>query len=176
MSGRITSTFMTERRGRSVARRSQELPRFPPPAAFMCFGIRGIFGCRPPPLKTGPGAPRSALAAIAGARTTPAQARISGSRTRLPLPSSASFGKSTADRCPPHIPCAERVSSASLTPCTRAQACATTQRGLTPRSRRGPATAATAWPLQAMFAIVLPRPVGVCLLGPLSSNVRRRKH
>ena len=28
-----------------------------------------------------------------------------------------------------------------------------------------PATAATAWPLQAMVEIVLPRPVGVCLHG-----------
>ena len=28
-----------------------------------------------------------------------------------------------------------------------------------------PATAATVWPLQAMVEIVLPRPVGVCLLG-----------
>jgi hypothetical protein len=43
---------------------------------------------------------------------------------------------------------------------------------LTGRSRRRPATAATAWPLQAKFAIVFPRPVGVCLHGRLSSNVR----
>ena len=48
-------------------------------------------------------------------------------------------------------------------------------RGLTPRSRRRPATAATAWPLQAQFGIVLPRPSGVCLHGRLSSNVRHQR-
>ena len=45
-----------------------------------------------------------------------------------------------------------------------------------PSLKRGPATAATAWPLQALFGIVLPRPVGVCLHGPLSSNVRPHRH
>ena len=49
---------------------------------------------------------------------------------------------------------------------------AAAQCGLTPRSRRRPATAATVWPLQAQFGIVLPRPAGVCLRGRLSSNVR----
>jgi len=48
--------------------------------------------------------------------------------------------------------------------------------GLTPRSRRRPATAATVWPLQAMVEIVLPRPAGVCLHGRLSSNVRPRRN
>jgi hypothetical protein len=46
-------------------------------------------------------------------------------------------------------------------------------RGLTPRSRRRPATAATVWPFQAIVGIVLARPAGVCLHGRLSSNVRR---
>jgi len=42
-----------------------------------------------------------------------------------------------------------------------------------PSLKRGPATAATVWPLQAKVGIVLARPAGVCLHGPLSSNVRR---
>jgi hypothetical protein len=42
---------------------------------------------------------------------------------------------------------------------------------LTTRST-GPATAAVAWPLQAMVVIVLPRPGAVCRSGPVSSNVR----
>jgi len=41
-----------------------------------------------------------------------------------------------------------------------------------PSLKRGPATAATVWPLQAKVGIVLPRPAGVRLHGPLSSNVR----
>jgi len=48
---------------------------------------------------------------------------------------------------------------------------------LTPRSSRH-ATAAKAWPLQAMVVIVLPRPSLVCLRARLSSNVRphNRQH
>jgi hypothetical protein len=44
--------------------------------------------------------------------------------------------------------------------------------GLTSRST-GPATAASAWPLQATAVIVLPRPVAVCLRRPVNSNVRQ---
>ncbi len=49
-------------------------------------------------------------------------------------------------------------------------------RGLTSSLKRRPTTAATAWPLQAMSVIVLPRPSGVCLRGRLSSNVRPHTH
>jgi hypothetical protein len=46
-----------------------------------------------------------------------------------------------------------------------------TECGLTPRSSR-PAPAGAAWPLRAIVVIVPPRPVGSCLHGRLSSNVR----
>jgi hypothetical protein len=46
-----------------------------------------------------------------------------------------------------------------------------TECGLTTRSSR-PAPAGAAWPLRAIVDIVPPRPVGPCLLGRLSSNVR----
>ena len=46
-----------------------------------------------------------------------------------------------------------------------------TECGLTPRSSR-PAPAGAAWPLRAIVVIVPPRPVGPCLYGRLSSNVR----
>jgi hypothetical protein len=50
-----------------------------------------------------------------------------------------------------------------------------TECGLTTRSSR-PAPAGAAWPLRATVVIVPPRPVGSCLHGRLSSNVRHHIH
>jgi len=101
--------------------------------------------------------------------------RCSGSRVRLPLPAFARFGHVNSRifviavlraRSGP-LSCVHAGSPGRLFVFFRAAR-------PNPSVNTGPATAATAWPLQAKSVIVLPRPVGVRLLGPVTSNVRPR--
>jgi len=68
-----------------------------------------------------------------------------------------------------HCPVAQRTTHLGFTRRVRALRGQVTDSGT--RSSR-PAPAGAAWPLRAIVVIVPPRPVGSCLLGQLSSNVR----